>query len=108
MITLTTEQKVVGAFCGIVLVMLIYRAFLWQPHIPPPPAPKACKGEALYVDYAFIDGDKSPHGCAIQCEDRVQRYLVYTDGYATQCEMTPGCFDWGEDNGITCAKKEGE
>lgn len=65
-----------------------------------------CDGEPLYVDYPFYGGMLDPHACAPQCEDNVQRYIVYTNGKATQCGSIPGCLDWGEDHGVTCEVDE--
>ena len=61
-----------------------------------------CEGEPIEVNYAYYGGMHSPHGCAPQCEDGKQRYLLYTNGKATQCQKVPGCLDWGEDQGVTC------
>lgn len=102
---LPLEQKIIGGICGVILLLLMHRAFLWEPNVPPPPPPKDCEGRPLYVEYAYESGNKDPHACAIQCEDDIQRYLVYSDGFATQCEMLPGCLDWGEDRGVTCTIK---
>lgn len=67
-----------------------------------PKANQACVGQPLEVDYPYQGGMLDPHACAVQCEDEVQRYIVYTNGKATQCQILPGCLDWGEDQGTTC------
>ena len=97
------EQKVVGGFCVVALLMLMHRAFLWEPNVPPPPPPKDCTGEPIFVDYAYQGGNKDPHACKAQCGTSQKRFVLYTDNIGTQCEAPPGCNDWGEDNGITCA-----
>lgn len=65
-------------------------------------APVACKGEAIVVDYPFEGGYLAPHACKVQCQDKKQRYVLYKNGSATQCEDLPGCNDKGEDSGVTC------
>jgi len=66
-----------------------------------------CKGQPLEVDYPYHGGFLDPHACKIQCEDGILRYIVYTNGKATQCDTTPGeCLDWGEDHGFTCVIPE--
>ncbi len=67
---------------------------------------KACKGEPLHVEYPYEGDFLEPHACEIQCDDQIQRYIVYTNGKATQCEQLPGCLDWGEDQGVTCSFQE--
>ena len=85
--------------------MLMHRSFWWQPSYSPTEPPTACKGAPLVVDYNYRGGDLSPHACAVQCEQPgEQRYIVYADGYATQCQLLPGCLDEGEDNGVTCIR----
>ena len=67
---------------------------------------KECEGEPLEVDYPYHGGLLDPHACAVQCDDQIQRYIVYTNGKATQCQRLPGCLDWGEDHGVTCVIPE--
>lgn len=92
----------VGILCTITLLMLLHRAFIWQPTYVPLAPPVACKGQPIVVPYSYRGSDLSPHACAVQCEDQIQRYVLYTDGFATQCEPVPGCFDEGEDEGVVC------
>ncbi len=66
-----------------------------------------CVGDPIDVEYTWphpTDDDSftNPWECSIQCEDGVQRYISYINDSATQCENTPGCLDWGEDNAVTC------
>lgn len=61
-----------------------------------------CTGEPIVVSYPYQGGMLDPWECKIQCEDRKQRYIVYTNNVATPCEQLPGCLDYGEDYGIKC------
>ena len=63
---------------------------------------EACSGEPISVSYAYGGGLMGPHECKDQCGSDQERYILYSNGQATQCEPLPGCSDWGEDNGITC------
>lgn len=84
--------------------LLVYESFIAD-KIEKQYAPKEnqpCIGEPLEVDYPYQGGMLDPHACSVQCEDEVQRYIVYTNGKATQCQILPGCLDWGEDQGVTC------
>lgn len=65
-----------------------------------------CEGEAIVVDYEYGGEMMGPHECAPQCEDKNRRYILYTNGMATQCQTLPGCADWGEDNNVTCLPKQ--
>ncbi len=65
-----------------------------------------CTGEAIYVAYPYEGGMLDPWECKVQCDDKKQRHIVYTNGVATPCEKLPGCLDYGEDYGITCKTKE--
>lgn len=67
-----------------------------------PESGKPCEGVPLEVDYPFHGGMNPPHACKPQCDDDVQRYILYSNGMATQCQLLPGCLDWGEDQGVTC------
>lgn len=71
------------------------------PVAPPAPAVGSCVGEAIPVAYEY-SGWLQPHECAVQCQDDLPRYILYTDGRATQCQTPPGCNDEGEDKGIFC------
>lgn len=67
-----------------------------------PPLQQDCIGTPVYVTYPYAGGMLDPWECKVQCTDRVQRYIVYTNGKATNCEPVPGCTDQGEDQGLTC------
>ena len=100
----------------ITLHQVIYTTFIvmflvvgWQaltdapiPDSQPKEPPKPCAGEPIVVDYPYDGAFLEPWECQIQCEDKVQRHILYKNGKATQCEKLPGCLDWGEDHGETC------
>lgn len=100
-----TTPRLVGAVCGLMFVVVAVQAAMPRgvPVPPPPGEPETeCVGEPIPVDFAYA-GWSEPHTCAAQCEDGEPRYILYSDGQATQCEPPPGCNDWGEDKGILCA-----
>lgn len=100
--------KLVGIVCAVMLGIVLAQAALPSPEPPTaPPAPpaKACVGRPIAVDYEF-SGWLQPHECAVQCADDEPRYILYTDGRATQCQTPPGCNDEGEDKGIFCEPTE--
>lgn len=102
--TRTLFGKVCLATIVGIAAILLYESF-FQPDSEQQFKPKenqACEGEPIRVDYAYYGGMHNPHGCAEQCEDGKQRYLLYLNGKATQCQKVPGCLDWGEDQGVTC------
>jgi len=96
------------AILGIVLVVLIFQSVsghdVPQPNLANPDAP--CVGQPIVVNYPFPhpeDADfENPWECQVQCADKVQRYILYSNGRATQCSKVPGCLDQGEDNWATC------
>lgn len=98
-----TFLKVTGVVCGLMLaIVTLQAAFPPQPPVaPPPPVAVECIGEPIVVTYPYA-GWSEPHECRVQCDDDRPRYILYTDGLATQCQTPPGCNDAGEDSGITC------
>ncbi len=54
------------------------------------------------MDFPFIGTVNQPWSCQEQCNDDKPRYLLYSNGKATQCETPPGCNDTGEDSNVTC------
>ena len=83
--------------------MLMWHAFIWQPVFPAKEPEKYCEGTPLYVQYPYESGYLEPHACKVQCETpSEQRFVLYSNGKATQCEKIPGCLDAGEDSGVTC------
>lgn len=100
----TPFGKAVLVAIALIAGVLVYESFLKpdSEHQFKPKENQTCEGEPISVDYAYHGGMHSPHGCAVQCEDGKQRYLLYSNGKATQCQTVPGCLDWGEDQGVTC------
>ena len=94
---------VVGVVCALMLCVVVVQAVTdpAPPTAPPPEPETTCVGTPISVTYAYAGWSK-PHECAVQCEDDKPRYILYSDGRATQCETPPGCNDWGEDKGVTC------
>jgi len=101
-------SKIAAGFLVVVLLVLLLQASRSEFIEPrPPPAPgQECEGQPIVVNYPYQGGLLAPHACRVQCEDNVQRYIVYTNDMATQCDKPPSCLDWGEDKGVTCKPKE--
>lgn len=99
------------SFLMIVLVAMVVQSFLPRPPLAParevPKAEKACVGTPIYVNAEYNGSTVNEWSCQPQCDDKIQRYLVYTNGVATPCDTLPGCFDYGEDNGVTCIPPAG-
>ena len=99
-------EKGVVVFLILVFIVLfrqsLSRSSLQLNDIVPP----VCEGLPLQVSYPYAGGFLNPHACAVQCQDQQQRYIVYTNGFATQCEKPPGCRDLGEDRGVMCVPPE--
>lgn len=98
------QQVIVGAL-GLILVYLVVESLIPDTYVPVPREPVeevACIGEAIKVDFPFEGQYLEPWTCQIQCDDGKARYIVYSNGKATQCETPPGCNDLGEDTGVTC------
>jgi|GEM_PF-693868 len=89
---------------GIMVVVVAWQALTEAPipNAQPPEPIQACIGEPIIVDYEYGGSMMDPWECEVQCKDGIQRYIYYTNGKATQCELLPGCLDWGEDKGILC------
>lgn len=100
----SSSLRIVGVVCGLMLCILMVQAVLPESAlpVPPPTLPTGtCLGQPIVVDYAY-SGWLQPHACKVQCADDDPRYILYTDGRATQCQRPPGCNDEGEDKGIFC------
>lgn len=99
-----TVRKASTALFAAVTVSLLWLSVrpAKVPPPPPPPEQEDCVGTAIVVRYAYNGGINTPHECRVQCEDDEPRYILYSNGQATQCEEPPGCLDLGEDKGITC------
>jgi hypothetical protein len=98
--------SVTFSFLTVVLVALVVQSFLPRRAIQArPPVPqeiKDCEGTPIQVNAPYDGGVIEEWSCQQQCNDKIQHYLVYTNGVATPCEKLPGCYDYGEDHGITC------
>jgi len=98
-------QQIVIGILGLLLVIVILQSVVPQEYVSTPQEPVqlgSCLGDPIEVDYAYTGTVADPWTCQVQCEDDVPRYILYTNGRATQCETPPGCNDYGEDHGITC------
>ena len=98
-------EKTAVALGIVILLVLTYEAMWPRSYVsaPPPPAPELdCIGEPITVTYPYTGTVNDPWDCQVQCDDDKPRYLLYSNGKATQCETPPGCNDTGEDSGITC------
>ncbi|MDO8648391.1 MAG: hypothetical protein Q7R81_01270 [Candidatus Peregrinibacteria bacterium] len=92
------------------LVAFTAAVLVWQTFLRPAPQARPeepiveeeCVGEPIVVAYAYEGTVVEPHACLPQCSDDLPRYVLYTNGKATQCEPPPGCNDFGEDTGVTC------
>lgn len=104
----TEKDSVTNVMIGVILTLIVVIVAVQQLTLPTidvsmlPKEGEACKGEPIYVDYEYGGEMMSPHECAMQCEDQIWRHIVYTNNVGTQCQLLPGCSDWGEDSNITC------
>lgn len=100
-----SEHLVVYTFCFLVAGILLVQ-WMFPREYTPGSVPKEpelpCTGEPITVDYAYAYAPEAPYECKVQCLDNRPRYIAYTNGLATQCGTPPNCFDWGEDQGVTC------
>lgn len=100
-----TFQRIVIGLLAVLLIVVVVQALIPREYVPEEREPvqeQACVGTPIRVDYAFNGGYLDPWACEVQCQDGQPRYVLYSNGRATQCETPPGCNDYGEDNGITC------
>ncbi len=99
------DRAIVG-LCTLILLTVAIQAFFPAQYVSVPQVPKtpviACAGAPIVVDFPFTGGVNEPWTCKVQCDDDEPRYILYTNGKATQCEIPPGCNDTGEDSNITC------
>lgn len=101
--TKNLTSATVIAFSFILVMLILQATTQFRVRLPEVERkPESCVGEPLFVDYPFEGGYIDDHACAVQCEDRIQRYIMYRNNRATQCELLPGCLDKGEDSGQTC------
>lgn len=108
----TAPMKKVSLDASIAALGLMAVALLivvWQQTHPAPEPTVAfdepavpCVGSPIAVAYAFKGNPEGPWECRVQCDDDQPRYILYTNGVATQCDTPPSCNDRGEDDGVTC------
>lgn len=98
------QRRIVYWVLGLILFIVALESVTEppMPKIKPAEPDKPCKGEAIVVDYPYEGGFLDPWECQIQCTDKKQRFILYTNGVATPCSDVPRCLDEGEDNGVTC------
>ena len=102
--TFTQDRLLSAFFVGIVAILFLQALF------PRQPAPieaiqqtmEECIGEPIAVSDPYVGTVIEEWSCEVQCTDKKQHYLLYSNGVATQCETLPGCNDYGEDRGIRC------
>lgn len=102
---MTRSQQIIVLIFGIILVSTAFvRVFPPMYRTPTEDIlpSSACKGEAIIVDVPYVGTVNEPWTCQVQCEDKKQHYILYSNGKATQCQELPGCNDTGEDTGVTC------
>lgn len=98
------QQTVIGIL-GLLLIIVIYKSVVPRAYVPEPEEPVievACIGQPIRIDQPYVGTVVDPWTCQIQCNDDQPRYILYSNGKATQCETPPGCNDFGEDRGVTC------
>ncbi|HVW66500.1 MAG TPA: hypothetical protein VHA78_02085 [Candidatus Peribacteraceae bacterium] len=99
-------ERIIAGVCAVILVIVVAQAVIPGKYVsqpPPPPPPQAdCIGTPITVDQPYLGAALDPWTCQVQCNDDQPRYILYSNGMATQCETPPGCLDYGEDHGITC------
>lgn len=102
--TQTPYGKAVIAVIGIISLTIFYDVFIDDKSTSEftPKTNQLCEGTPIKVNYPYHGGMLGPHACAPQCDGDVQRFVLYSNGKATQCQKIPGCLDWGEDQGVTC------
>jgi hypothetical protein len=98
-------QRSIVIVLGLILVFVAAQAIVPKAYTPQPreiTEEGQCIGEPIEVDFAYNGGVNEPWTCQVQCDDDEPRYILYSNGMATQCETPPGCNDTGEDTGVTC------
>lgn len=95
-----------GFLCIVLVAMIVQTFLLKKPALVVRETPKApvedCIGTPIFVDAAYEGNTVDEWSCKVQCDDKIQHYLSYTNGVGTPCERLPGCLDYGEDHGIQC------
>lgn len=99
------EHFAVYGLCLLIAGILMWQWVFPRQYVPGKVAREPelpCKGEPIFVEYAYNYAPADPHECKVQCRDNRPRFVAYSNGLATQCGEPPNCFDWGEDQGTTC------
>ena len=101
---LTSSTIIPIALAGIFIIVAVESIFpnTSVPTVTVDDEEKDCAGTPIFVTYPYQGGMLDPWECKVQCDDKKQRYIVYTNNIATPCEEPPGCLDYGEDYGIKC------
>ena len=99
------EKATVGFLCavlGILALQVLHGPMVHGSPTPVPAEGDPCTGAPIAVTYPYNKKMLGPHECIVQCSDNEPRYILYSNGLATQCQTPPGCYDWGEDSGVMC------
>ncbi|OGJ54600.1 hypothetical protein A3D11_02055 [Candidatus Peribacteria bacterium RIFCSPHIGHO2_02_FULL_49_16] len=99
------HKKFVIIVCIVILTTVAWQSLFPREYVPgrkKVQEGEPCKGRPIVVDYAYNWGPVEPHECKVQCGGTIERYIMYTNGLATQCSVPPACLDYGEDNRVTC------
>lgn len=102
---MSTLERVVGGTLGALLIVVAGQSLFPRPYVSQPKEPVvevSCIGTPITVDFAYNGTVNEPWTCEEQCDNNQPRYILYTNGKATQCQTLPGCNDTGEDSGVTC------
>jgi hypothetical protein len=90
--------------------------FLSADSLPAPPSPTApfhapeepdiiqghpCLGTPIITQDEYYGTPIGPFSCSSYCDKQAAKYILYKNGYATQCGIRT-CRDFGEDYCITC------
>lgn len=100
------DHLLVYSLCLLIVGILVWQWIFPRQYVPgsvPRQPESPCIGKAIIVDYAYNYAPADPHECKVQCGDNRPRHILYSNGLATQCGVPPNCFDWGEDQGVTCS-----
>jgi len=100
-----TLERVIGGTLIVLLLVVAVQSVVPKTYVPRDKEPVVevpCKGAPIKVDFAYTGTVNDPWTCQPQCQDDKARYVLYSNGKATQCETPPGCNDTGEDSGVTC------
>ncbi len=98
-------QRIIFGLLALILLVTAVEAIRSKPvrEEPEEMIPEvACVGEPIVLSVPYTGTVVDEWSCQPQCEDDKPRYLLYTNGKATQCGTPPNCYDTGEDNGVTC------